>query len=226
MQYATTTTDDGVTLNPAGAPRASVIWLHGLGADGFDFLPIVPELRLPPALGLRFVFPHAQVRPVTLNNGYRMRAWYDIRSLTAAGRVDAEGVEASVARILTLIESERSLGIAPSRIALVGFSQGGAIALHAALTAPERLAGAVGLSTYLPLADTLAARRAAANAGLPVLMCHGTNDAVIAISMGLAARDALQAAGYAVEWHEYPMAHEVSAAELGTIARWLEARLA
>ena len=226
MQYTTTETADGVTLNPPAPPLASVIWLHGLGADGHDFVPIVPQLRLPPALRLRFVFPHAPVRPVTLNNGYAMRAWYDIRSLTAAGRVDAAGLEASVARILALVEAERSAGIAPARILLAGFSQGGAVALHAALTAPERLAGVVALSTYLPLADALTSRCSAANAGLPVLMCHGRNDPVVALAMGLAARDALQAAGYAVEWHEYQMVHEVSAPELTAIATWLEARLA
>ncbi len=225
MQYATTESDQAVTLNPPGPLLASVIWLHGLGADGYDFVPIVPQLQLRPEFGLRFVFPHAPVRPVTLNNGNAMRAWYDIRSLTAAGRVDAAGLEASVARVLALVDAERSAGISPTRIALAGFSQGGAVALHAALTAPERLAGVVALSTYLPLADALLPRRSAANAGLPVLMCHGRYDPVIALAMGLAARDVLQAAGCAVEWHEFPMAHEVSAPELAAIARWFEARL-
>ena len=159
MTHEMLETEDTITLLPPGTARASVIWLHGLGADGYDFVPIVPELRLPDALAVRFVFPHAPVRPVTVNGGYEMRAWYDITALTPAGRDDATGLDESVARIGTLVAAERALGIAASRIVLAGFSQGGAVALHAGLTAVERLAGIVALSTYLPRAAALATRR-------------------------------------------------------------------
>ncbi len=225
MPHEMTESEEAVTLSPPGTAHASVIWLHGLGADGYDFVPIVPELRLPPTLALRFVFPHAGVRPVTVNGGYEMRAWYDITALTPAGRDDAAGLEESVAQIGALIAAERALGIAASRIVLAGFSQGGAVALHAGLTAAERLAGIVALSTYLPHAAALARRQSAASRGLPVLMCHGSSDGVVDIGLGAAARDALTAAGHPVEWHEYPMAHEVSARELVDVARWLIARL-
>jgi phospholipase/carboxylesterase len=226
MSHEMVETDDAVTLSPPGAARASVVWLHGLGADGYDFVPIVPELRLPAALAVRFVFPHAAVRPVTINGGYAMRAWYDITALTPAGRDDAAGLEESVARIGALTEAERARGIPASRIVLAGFSQGGAVALHAGLGATERLAGIVALSTYLPRAAALATRGSAANQALPVLMCHGTEDPVVALSMGVAARDALAAAGHPVEWHTYPMAHEVSAREIADVSRWLVDRLA
>jgi phospholipase/carboxylesterase len=218
-------TEDAVTLRPASAASASVIWLHGLGADGYDFVPVVPELRLPAALAIRFVFPHASVRPVTVNGGYEMRAWYDITALTPAGRDDAAGLDESVARIGSLIAAERGLGIPAARIVLAGFSQGGAVALHAALSHAEPLAGVVALSTYLPRAATLAARDSPANRALPILMCHGTEDPVVTLSLGLAAREALTAEGHAVEWHTYPMAHEVSARELGDVSRWLTVRL-
>ena len=226
MTHEMNETEAAVTLKPAGPARASVIWLHGLGADGYDFVPVVPELRLPPELGIRYVFPHASVRPVTVNGGYEMRAWYDITSLTAAGRDDAAGLDESVAQIGALIAAERALGIPASRIVLAGFSQGGAVALHAGLAASEPLAGIVALSTYLPRAAAARARRPAANAALPVLMCHGTEDPVVVLAMGVAARDALLADGHPVEWHTYPMAHEVSAREIVDIARWLAVRLA
>ena len=225
MTHEMLESEDGVTLRPADAPNASVIWLHGLGADGYDFVPVVPELRLPATLAIRFVFPHASVRPVTVNGGYEMRAWYDITALTAAGRDDAAGLDDSVARIAALIAAERSLGIPAARLVLAGFSQGGAVALHAALTHGEPLAGVIALSTYLPHAASLSARRSPASRALPVLMCHGTEDPVVALSMGLAARDALTADGLQVEWHTYPMAHEVSARELLDVSRWLTARL-
>jgi len=218
-------TEAAVTLRPSAAANAAVIWMHGLGADGYDFVPIVPELRLPAALAVRFVFPHADVRPVTINGGYQMRAWYDIKALSAAGRDDAEGLDASVARVATLVADEQAAGVPASRIVLAGFSQGGAVALHAALTAPERLAGVIALSTYLPRATTVLQARSVANRGLPVLMCHGTDDPVVDISMGLAARDALLASGDAVEWHAYPMQHEVSAREIAEVSRWLVSRL-
>ncbi len=226
MTHEMLETEEAVTLRPAGEPHASVIWLHGLGADGYDFVPVVPELRLPPALAIRFVFPHADVRPVTVNGGYKMRAWYDITTLTAAGRDDAAGLDESIARVGGLVAAERALGIPAARVLLAGFSQGGAVALHAGLAAVELLGGIVALSTYLPRAAAALARRPAANATLPVLICHGSEDQVVAPSMGIAARDALVAGGHPVEWHSYPMAHEVSAREIVDIARWLAARLA
>jgi phospholipase/carboxylesterase len=225
MSYRTIETDDAVLVTPR-VTRASVIWLHGLGADGHDFVPIVPELRLPEALGIRFVFPHATVRPVTLNNGYRMRAWYDIKSLSPGGRGDEAGLAESVTRISGAIAAERSGGIPPERILIAGFSQGGAVALHVALSYPERLAGVIALSAYLPLADELERQLTAANRDLPVLQCHGRQDPVVLYPMGVAARDWLTQHQYSVEWREYSMQHGVCAAEVADIAGWLRARLA
>jgi phospholipase/carboxylesterase len=225
MRYQTIETDEMVTLAPPGPPRATVLWLHGLGADGHDFVPLVPELDLPPSLGIRFVFPHAPVRPITLNRGYEMRGWYDITSLTTEGRADGVGLADSTQRILGLVDAEQAAGVAPSRIVIAGFSQGGAVALHAGFSAPERLAGILALSTYLPLAATLEARRTAVNRDLPVLMCHGTEDPIVGLALGRAARDALKAAGTPVEWREYPMEHALCAAEITEIARWLKARV-
>jgi len=226
MKYTSTETNDEVTLTPAQRPVASVILLHGLGADGWDFVPIVAELGLPETLPVRFVFPHAPVRPVTVNNGYEMRAWYDIKAFTPEGRADAAGLAESVRRVDAYLRAEIAGGVAASRIVLAGFSQGGAVALSAGLRFGERLAGLLALSTYLPFPETLAAARSAANLDVPLLMCHGRMDPVVPIGMGTEARDVLRAQGYAVEWHEYPMQHEVCAAELAEIARWLRARLA
>lgn len=217
---------DAVVLAPAGEAAASVIWLHGLGADGHDFVPIVPELELPPSPAIRFVFPHAPVRPVTLNMGMRMRAWYDIRTLSAEGSADAEGIRDSVAIAQRLVAAEREAGIAAERIVLAGFSQGGAIALHAGLRHPEVLAGIMGLSTYLPLAAALADERADANRATPILMCHGLYDPVLPLQLGVHARDWLRARGHEVEWHEYPMQHQVCMPEIRDIAAWLRGRLA
>ncbi|MGQ0384722.1 MAG: alpha/beta hydrolase [Gammaproteobacteria bacterium] len=208
---------DAVVLAPAAPATASVIWLHGLGADGHDFVPIVPELALP---SIRFIFPHAPVRPVTLNMGMRMRAWYDIRTLTAEGRADEEGVHASVGIAGRYIAAERTAGIASDRIVLAGFSQGGAIALHAGLRHPEPLAGIVGLSTYLPLQAALAGELSGANRATPLLMCHGLYDPVLPHALGLMARDWLRAQGYAVEWREYPIQHQVCLPEIEAIADW------
>jgi phospholipase/carboxylesterase len=224
MGYRTIESEDAVTLEPERA-RASVIWLHGLGADGRDFLPIVPELRLPDDLGVRFIFPHADVRPVTINNGYAMRAWYDITSLSSAGRGDADGLADSVASIARRVATERASGIDAARILIAGFSQGGAVALHAALASPERLAGVLALSTYLPAAASLDAARTAANHDIPILMCHGIFDPVVVLVMGEAARAWLEQRGYPVEWHAYPMQHQVSPAETADVARWLCKRL-
>jgi phospholipase/carboxylesterase len=225
MTHRLQETADAVVLAPAAPATASVVWLHGLGADGHDFVPIVPELKLPAAPGIRFVFPHAPVRPVTLNMGMRMRAWYDIRTLTAEGRVDEAGLRESVARLDELIAAERALGIESRRIVVAGFSQGGAVALHGALRHAEPLGGVLGLSCYLPLQAPLAAELAEANRKLPILMCHGQQDPVLPLALGLAACNWLRAAGYRVEWKEYPMQHQVCLPEIQDIAAWLRARL-
>jgi phospholipase/carboxylesterase len=221
MTHRMQETADAVVLAPATPASASVIWLHGLGADGHDFVPIVPELKLPPSPGVRFVFPHAAVRPVTLNMGMRMRAWYDIRTLTAEGRADEEGLRESIVHVGGLIAAERTLGIAPGRIVIAGFSQGGAVALHAALRHPEPLAGVLALSCYLPLQATLATEATEANRPTPILMCHGTQDPVLPLPLGLMARDWLRAAGYRVDWKEYPMQHQVCLPEIQDVAAWL-----
>ena len=221
MHYRSLESESEVTLEPAMPAVASVVLLHGLGADGWDFVPIVEELRLPDALPVRFVFPHAPLRPVTVNAGYVMRAWYDITSFTPEGRADAAGLAESVGRVNGYLEREAARGIPASRIVLAGFSQGGAVALSAGLRFRERLAGLLALSTYLPFPARLEAEKSAANADVPILMCHGRMDPVVPIAMGTEARDVLTAQGYAVEWHEYPMEHEVCAAELGETAKWL-----
>jgi phospholipase/carboxylesterase len=225
LQYQKQETEHEITLEPAMPAIASVVLLHGLGADGWDFVPIVEELRLPEALPVRFVFPHAPLRSVTVNAGYVMRAWYDIKSFTPAGRADAVGLAESVARVNAYLQMETARGIAASRIVLAGFSQGGAVALSAGLRFSERLAGLLALSTYLPFPERLAAERSTANSDLPILMCHGRMDPVVHFAMGTEARDALVAQGYPVEWHEYPMQHEVCAEELAQIGRWLRERL-
>ncbi|MGH8736773.1 MAG: alpha/beta hydrolase [Burkholderiales bacterium] len=209
-----------VEAETAARPDAAVIWLHGLGADGHDFEPLVPMLGLPRRLAVRFVFPHAPERPVTLNAGMRMRAWYDIVRL-GGGAEDSAGIRASQAQIEGLVERERARGVEPRRIVLAGFSQGGAIALHTGLRHAERLAGIMALSTYLPLPGTLEAERSAANAGVPIFMAHGLHDEMIGLERALASRDALEALGYAPDWHEYPMAHAVCEEEVTAIAGWL-----
>jgi len=214
-----------IELETAGAPDAAVIWLHGLGADGHDFEPVVPELRLPGAARVRFVFPHAPVRPVTLNMGMPMRAWYDIYQL-GGGREDGEGIRASQSQLERLIARERARGVAAQRIVLAGFSQGGAIALHTGLRHGERLAGILALSTYLPLADTLAAERSEANGALPVFLAHGDHDDIIPVERARQSHARLEALGYAVTWKEYPMPHAVCAPEIADIAAWLLTRLA
>src|SRR5690606_3102419 len=207
-------------IETAPRPDAAVLWLHGLGADGHDFDPIVPELRLPRELRLRFVFPHAPVRPVTLNAGMRMRAWYDILQL-GGGPEDEAGIRASQAALERLVAEQARDGIAPGRIVLAGFSQGGAIALQTALRHPSRLAGVLALSTYLPLASTLEAERAPANASVPIFMAHGLYDDIIPLARAEQSRERLRALGYPVEWHAYPMPHSVCAEEIGDIARFL-----
>ena len=210
-----------VEIETTPNPSASVIWLHGLGADGNDFVPVVPELGLPSAPAIRFVFPHAPVRAVTINSGMRMRAWYDIAAADLNNRADIAGVRQSQGEIETLIARERSRGVSAARIVLAGFSQGGAIALYAGLRHPERLAGILALSTYLVQAERLQAEAAAANHDVPIFMAHGTADPVVRFEWGLASRRALEANGHHVEWHEYPMEHSVCLDEVRAIGAWL-----
>src|SRR4051812_36246591 len=209
-----------VELQTGPRPDAAVIWLHGLGADGHDFEPIVPELRLPPALQLRFVFPHAPVRPVTLNQGMRMRAWYDILRLDG-GAEDAEGIKASASAVQQLIQEQIKLGINTPRIVLAGFSQGGAIALHTALRYSAPLAGVLALSTYLPLHTKLKEEAGEANRKTPIFMAHGQYDDIIPLARAEQSRKILADAGYDVKWKTYPMPHSVCAEEIADIADFL-----
>jgi phospholipase/carboxylesterase len=209
---------DAIELESGPNPEAAVIWLHGLGADGHDFEPIVPELEV--ARPIRYIFPHAPVRPVTINGGMRMRAWYDIFEL-GGGPEDEAGIRASQGFLDTLIARETGRGIPPGRIVLAGFSQGGAIVLQAGLRYPERLAGILALSTYLPLASALESEREKANQDLPIFMAHGRFDDIIPLGRAQASRQRLEALGYAVEWHEYPMPHSVCPPEIAHIAAFL-----
>jgi phospholipase/carboxylesterase len=212
---------DAVEVETGRDPAGAVIWLHGLGADGHDFEPIVPELVRPGERALRFVFPHAPIRPVTLNGGFAMRAWYDIVALDRRTPEDENGIRVSQAAIEAMIRRENSRGIASDRIVLAGFSQGGAMALFAGTRYPDRLAGIMGLSCYLLLAPRLNAERLAANQSTPVFLAHGTQDPVVAPLLGEHARHALQAAGYSVEWHVYDMPHAVCPQEVADIGAWL-----
>jgi len=207
-----------IEIETGPSPQAAIIWMHGLGADGHDFEPIVPELRMPATPAVRFVFPHAPMQPVTINRGAVMRAWYDV---TGDGRQDEAGIRASQARVEALIARERARGVGAGAIVLAGFSQGGAIAIQTGLRHPERLAGILALSTYLPLPDTLAQEASKANRDIPIFMAHGTQDPVIPLTWAGRSRDHLTALGYAVEWHEYPMPHAVCAEEIADTARWL-----
>jgi phospholipase/carboxylesterase len=210
-----------VLIEPRAAARTSVILLLGLGADGHDFESIVAELRLPASLAPRVVFPHAPVRPVTLNGGYRMRAWFDLFGLDRFSREDEAGIRQSAALAHRLIRREGERGIAADRIVLAGFSQGGAVALFAGLRYPERLAGILALSTYLPMAATLAAEAHPANAAVSIFMAHGTLDPVVALGLGEQSKDVLVAQGLPVDWRTYRMPHSVSAEEIADIRSWL-----
>jgi len=212
---------DAVEIETAPAPTASIVWMHGLGADGHDFVDVVPELHLPARPGVRFVFPHAPMRPVTINGGHVMRAWYDIRDDGGLRREDAGGVRASQKAIEALIEREKARGVPAASIVLAGFSQGGAMALHAGLRHAERLAGVMALSCSLPLADTVAAEGAPANRDVPIFMAHGTHDPMIPMARARRAYETLMGLGYRVEWHEYPMPHSVCAEEIADITVWL-----
>jgi phospholipase/carboxylesterase len=208
-------------LHPAGTPNASVIVLHGLGADGTDFLPLADEMDLSAVGPVRWVFPRAPVRPVTINNGYRMRAWYDVLGTDLARREDEAGLRESFAAVHELLDRENARGMPATRIVLAGFSQGCAITLGAGLRYGERLAGLVGLSGYLPLPGALEAERRAANAVTPVFLAHGSQDATVAVDRGRASRDQLQALGHPVQWQEYPMEHSVCMEEVQALQEWL-----
>lgn len=215
-----------VEVGPADAD-AAVVWMHGLGADGHDFEPIVPSLGLRPDQAVRFVFPHADPRPVTINGGMLMRAWYDIRELGVGARdEDEEGILASQAQIHGLIGREIERGISPRRIVLAGFSQGGAMAIHAGLRYPQRLAGVVALSCYLLRPDSLEAEATLANRDVPILMCHGSFDPMVPLAAGEASRDALEQAGFPVDWHTYPMEHALHPDEIDAIGAFLRDTLA
>ena len=205
-------------ISASETPSGSVIWLHGLGADGYDFEPVVQELDLPE---LRFILPHAPYRPVTLNNGYQMRAWYDIYGLDAGSPQDDAGIRATQRQIEALISSELARGIPAERLVLAGFSQGGAVALHTALRHPQRLAGVMGLSTYLPLKNSLASEATPANADLPVFMAHGTYDDIITLALAESSAALMSELGYPISWHEYPIAHSVCMEEIDDIRNFL-----
>jgi phospholipase/carboxylesterase len=208
-------------IETAARPDAAIIWLHGLGADGNDFVPVVPELVRQGERAWRFIFPHAPQRAVTINGGARMRAWYDIISFDRRSVEDAAGFRDTDAAIRELMAREMARGIPAQRIVLAGFSQGGAVSLYTGLRYPERLAGVMALSTYLPLADRLAAERNGVNQTVPIFMAHGLSDPVLPCALGVQSRDILTKLGYGVEWHQYPMPHSVCAAEIADIRNYL-----
>ncbi len=210
-----------VEIESAPQPTAAVIWLHGLGADGNDFAGLVPELNLAGCPPIRFIFPHAPSIPVSVNGGYVMPAWYDLLGLDLVSKQDAAGIQKSEAAIQALIANEVARGIPTDRIVLAGFSQGCAMALHTALRLPQKIAGVMALSGYLPLADRFAAERNTANASTPIFMAHGTQDPVVVLARGEDSRDALVALGHPVQWHTYPMPHSVHPQEIADISDFL-----
>lgn len=211
-----------IEITPTQEPIGSIIWLHGLGADGNDFAPIVPELNLQQTYPMRFIFPHAPERPVTINNGYVMRAWYDIISLSIDHRADQEGIKESVLQVQALIEQEEKKGISTENIILAGFSQGAVIALHTGLTLPKKLRGILALSGYLPQASTVLSHATPANKQVPIFIGHGTQDMVVPYFLGEALHKQLKQEGYPVTWKDYPMSHSVCAEEIRDIANWIE----
>jgi phospholipase/carboxylesterase len=210
---------EGIEVETGPAPASSVVWLHGLGADGSDFLPIVPALALRPAV--RFVFPHAPLRPVTINDGRVMRAWYDVPALEGSRHEDEAGIRESARRVEDLIATEVTRGVAPARVILAGFSQGGAMTLHVGLRHAARLGGLLVLSAYIPLAHTVAAEASPAGRGAPVFVAHGGEDPLIPVARARMARDVLVTLGCTVKYHEYPIGHAVSDAEIRDVAAWL-----
>jgi phospholipase/carboxylesterase len=213
---------DTIEIETSDNPAAAIIWMHGLGADGNDFVPIVGELDLTGCPGIRFVFPHAETMPVTINNGYVMRAWYDILGMDLVRREDEAGLRASQQRIEDLIMREVARGISADNIVLAGFSQGCAMTLQTGLRHPHKLAGLICLSGYLPLAGTVAAERSDANRQTPIFMAHGRGDGVVTINRAEASRDLLKELGYEIDWYEYLMPHSVCAEELNDIGLWLK----
>jgi phospholipase/carboxylesterase len=216
---------DAVEINPLQPPRAAIIWLHGLGADGHDFEPLIPQLDIVDSLGVRVLLPHAPRRPITINAGMLMPAWYDIPAADFSRGQDSEGIRASELQLRALIAHEVSRGIPAANILLAGFSQGGAIALHTGLRYPEPLAGILALSTYLPLAARLEVEMSAANRTIPIMLAHGTHDPVVPLQLAEASRDRLQQAGYHVDWYTYAMPHAVYPEEVAEVRRWLMRRL-
>lgn len=221
-----TRTLETIEHETAPQPRHAVIWLHGLGADGNDFAPIVPQLLRSNWPAIRFVFPHAPMRAITINAGMRMRAWYDIGGFDLASKQDEAGIRESIAQIETLIEREARRGIDGRHVILAGFSQGGAIALAAGLRHAQALSGIVALSTYLPIAQIIAAERNHANTSVPIFMAHGRFDPVVPQQLGESSRDHLRNFGHPVDWHSYPMAHQVCPQEIADMADWLDTRFA
>lgn len=217
---------DAIQIETSPNPTVAIIWMHGLGADGSDFVSIVHELDLSGCPGIRFVFPHAPAIPVTVNGGYVMRAWYDLLSNDFVKREDEAGVQASQAAIEQLIAREKSRGIATNRIILAGFSQGCAMALHVGLRHAEKLAGLLCLSGYVPLHTSVAAERHPANQDTPIFLGHGRNDTVVLLQWAGRSRDLLKSLGYQVGWHDYPMPHSVCQEEIGDIGKWLKRVLA
>ena len=213
-------TEERVTANPV---TAAIIWLHGLGADAYDFVPMASELKLP--VGMRFIFPYAPMQPVTWNNGFVMPAWYDIFSIGVGARQDAAGIKRAEAALGALIARERMRGIPYASIFLAGFSQGGALALHTGLRYPERLGGIIALSTYLPLHETVADEVHAANRDVPIFMAHGSDDEIVPLALGELSRDHLRAFTHEITWRVYPMPHSVIPNEILDINVWLSARL-
>lgn len=209
----------------AGAPDSAIIWLHGLGADGHDFEPIVPELRLPDRMNIRFVFPNAPVRPVSINGGMPMRAWYDIYQEGSHFATNVDHVRESAAELEQMMTEQVSAGIAPERIVLAGFSQGGAVALHTTLRTQQPIAGTMALSTYVPARDSADKEFNRDHTGLPVFMAHGTHDTVLPMEWGVRSCSLLRILGLDVEWHEYPMDHSVCPQEIDHISAWLQLRL-
>lgn len=225
MPYTTQETDAAVVLMPRVPVTSTVIWLHGLGADGYDFVPIAEELQLPAQLGVKFVFPHARQRPVTINNGFVMRAWYDIRGFGPSSGEDEAGVRESDAIVRGHIDAELAAGVVPENIVVAGFSQGGAMALHTGLRYPKTLGGILALSTYLPLRESLTKEAAEANRGTPIFMAHGNRDQVVPEIAGKLSYDLLRGLGYTVRWKSYAMEHQVCIDEVIDIAAWLKEML-
>lgn len=212
---------EAVELETGPNPGAAVIWLHGLGADGHDFEPLVPELARPGERALRFVFPHAPMRPVTINGGFVMRAWYDIVGIDRESRQDEAGIRGADAAVRALIQRENERGIPTGRIVLAGFSQGGAMAVLTGTRLKEKLAGIMALSAYMVLGPSFDAERSAVNQSTPIFLAHGTYDPVVDFRLGEDLRRVLEKAGYPVEWHSYPMPHAVCPEEVAAIAEWL-----